>query len=125
MGGGGGSGTGPDGPSPTGSGDGDDGVPPEEADDVFPEGDPCEFHEQVILDSPKPGALNSVSVDDVLPVELDQGAVVVVNHSGQVVGSIVEPWTADLKDCIEQGHDYEAKVLSIQGGSCEVLLRNA
>lgn len=126
---GGGGGTGPDGPDrpQSGNGNGDEndgGVPPEKDDDFFLEGEPCVFDEQVTLASPKAGALSAVSVGDVLPVEQRQGSVVVVNHAGDVVGSIITPWVAELKECMDQGHDYEAEILSLNGAHCDVHLRN-
>ena len=78
------------------------------------------------LASPNTAALASVNPGDRLPIIINGGvrALVVVNKSGQICGSIVvEP--ARLIACIESGVDFVARVLSINGAQCAVNVQNA
>lgn len=87
-------------------------------------GEKCAIRRDTTLASPKPGPLNSVSVGDDLPVELRGSSVDVLNSSGDAIGSIAERWVSTLKECIEDGYQYKAKVQSKNRGSCTVFVHN-
>lgn len=111
--------------SQRGDGDTDDAVPPEDepAENGPAMGDKCAIEREARLDSPK-SALDTVSEGDVLSVEIRGKSVDVVTSSGDVVGSIAEPWVKTLRECIEDGHTYRAKILWIDNGNCDVLIFN-
>jgi hypothetical protein len=71
--------------------------------------------------------LGTVHVGDALPLVFLQGPprrLVVQNGTGQIVGSITSPSMLQLILCISQsGRQYEATVLSIRGGLCQVEVR--
>lgn len=76
--------------------------------------------------SPQPAAAN-LSIGDVLQLQLRSGtarSIDVVDQSGAVVGSIISR-IADLLRCIQQGVDFEAEVLSTNGGDIRVEVRPA
>jgi len=81
--------------------------------------DDCDFSFETTLKSVKRNPLSSVSAGDILPIDFQGGAVVVVNNSGQPIGSITTN-SRLLRECIDQGHSYEVEVLLINGGKCEV-----
>lgn len=81
--------------------------------------------ERTILSSPVPEVLASLSVDDVLNLELrgDRGPLVAVAPDGRHAGSVTSASLADLIRCINEGHAYIALVLSLDRGRCEVEIR--
>lgn len=83
--------------------------------------DCSEISFQTNLSSPDPDILEEVSNGDILSVSLtsDSGPLVAVHEKG-TVGSISHYLFKDIKDCIEAGHTFEAKVLSISSGNCQI-----
>lgn len=85
---------------------------------------PCdEIEINTQIGSPKPAALKGVKVGDVLQVELEKtGNIshVVVKRNGQVAGGLATQRALQLRDCMEDGHEYEAKVTAIAGGQYSV-----
>jgi hypothetical protein len=86
-------------------------------------GDPCAcFVDRVVLASPKPTVIAKLSKNDILKVELKDGKppVLAVTEGGEVAGTIIPTDLSTLVDCIKTGHQYEANVITIDGGSCTV-----
>lgn len=80
---------------------------------------------ETILSSPNPAVIANLNEGERLPLELrgERGPVVAVAPDGQVAGSITAAALADLVECIQQGFDYVAVVLSVDGGACRVQVR--
>lgn len=76
---------------------------------------------QTNLSSPDPDVVEELSNGDILKISLStkSGPLIAVHDSG-IVGSISHYLFKDLKDCIEAGHTFEAKVLSISSGNCQI-----
>jgi hypothetical protein len=77
----------------------------------------------ILVSSPQPAAVSVLKVDDVLEIDVAQrGEQVVVRvlHKGTLVGGLAGPDATRLRNCIEAGHEYQAKVLSITGGQVRV-----
>lgn len=75
------------------------------------------------LSSPKPGVVAGINAGDVLLVAIEQqGAaqVVVIKHGNQVAGGITSPKMSRLLECMRQGTQYQARVLSIVGGQVTI-----
>lgn len=76
------------------------------------------------LNSPQPNVVANLKVSDRLYVYLDKSlgrAILQVRDlSGAVAGSLTFLGHLALIDCIEQGHSYEAVVLSISGGAIQL-----
>ena len=75
------------------------------------------------LSSPKPTVIAAVKIGDVLDVALqDMGgtSAVVVLRQGQVAGGLASPQVNRLRECIAQGHLYQASVMDVQGGQVRV-----
>lgn len=91
-------------------------------------GDPlpssCEtlkFDAQLV--SPQPAVVASLKIGDVLEVALAvlKGQTVVqVLKNRQAVGGLTGPDANRLRNCIEDGHDFKAAVLSVNGGQVRV-----
>jgi hypothetical protein len=65
----------------------------------------------------------TLKVGDMLDIDVAQmgGQVVVrVLKNGQLVGGLAGPDATTLRNCIDDGHDYRAEVLSINGGQVRV-----
>jgi hypothetical protein len=77
--------------------------------------------------SPIPAVIAKIKVGDNLSVDLTPptGPVEVVTEDGETAGSLLPPDIAKLIQCISQGHVYRAKVTSISGGNCQVLITHA
>lgn len=86
--------------------------------------DDCTFRDITIVASPKAPVLAKVAKGDVLLVALEDGKLVVL-RDGEVLGSLAFPGALKLRSCIEKGFNYEADVLSVAGGKCQVEIRNA
>jgi hypothetical protein len=78
------------------------------------------------IEAPVPCVADALSTGDVLGVELRTGAVdivVLVDGSGDDAGSIIA--TGRLLDCLRQGAQFQADVLSVRGGAIQVEVRPA
>ncbi|MCW5660095.1 MAG: hypothetical protein KIT60_20525 [Burkholderiaceae bacterium] len=77
----------------------------------------------ILVSSPKPAAVAALKVGDVLDIDVVQlGAQVVVRvlKNGTLVGGLAGPEATRLRNCIADGHDYQAEVLSITSGQVRV-----
>lgn len=86
---------------------------------------PCEalrFDAQ--LTSPQPAVVPTLTRGEVLEVVLTtmKGQVVVQvrKKTGQIAGGLTGPDASRLRQCVEQGHQYKAAILSINGGQVRV-----
>jgi len=99
-----------------GGGGGGGGVP-----DIQPSCDALKF--SILVSSPQPAAVAALKIGDVLDVDVAQlGAQMVVRvlQNGTLVGGLAGPDATRLRNCIEEGHDYQAKVLSVTSGQVRV-----
>jgi hypothetical protein len=89
-----------------------------------PPGSSCadlEFDTQ--LSSPKPAVVTQLKVNDLLDVvtQVVAGATVVVAlHKGQVAGGLASPLVQRLRECIDGGTAFTARVLSVNSGQVRV-----
>lgn len=76
------------------------------------------------LASPDPDGVDSLEAGDILDVALiEEGGVTiigVVRSEGTVIGSVVSDRAAQLRECLQQGFTYGAKVDSVVGGAVRV-----
>ena len=76
------------------------------------------------LASPDPDGVDSLKAGDILDVDLiEEGGVTivgVVQGEGMVIGSVVSDRAAQLRECLQQGFTYDAKVGSVVGGAVRV-----
>ena len=87
------------------------------------DGDPCDIIHRAPLNSPRPAVIATISVGEVLSVNLNlSGArpvLEVVAPSG-VAGALTHRGHLTIIECIQSGRDYNAVVLSKSGGMVEV-----
>ncbi|WP_167879939.1 hypothetical protein [Halorhabdus rudnickae] len=86
--------------------------------------DECLIAETALLHSPNIEPLGDATEGDIYSVRLQDEAVCVVDSQDRTIGAIAEPWVGTLKECIEQGRQYRARILEIDGGKCEVRVTN-
>lgn len=84
----------------------------------------CFINEKALLASPNSQVLNKVSEGDILDVEVRNGGLCVVNDQDRRVGSLAKPWTGIIIECIEEGREYQAEVIEVDSGACEVEVTN-
>jgi hypothetical protein len=80
------------------------------------------------LSSPKAAVVSTLKVADLLDVttQVMGGATVVVAlHGGQVAGGLASPLVQRLRECIESGTAFTARVLSINSGQVRVRIEAA
>jgi hypothetical protein len=80
---------------------------------------------ETVLASPSPEALSDLEVDDLLDVvavETPARGVVAQTIDGTYVGAVVRD-ILRLRQCLQEGHTYEAEVRAVDGGSITVLIR--
>lgn len=89
---------------------------------------PCDkLRFEAQLTSPQPAVVSTLKPGDLLDVQ-------VVNMKGQIVvqvlikgrpaGGLAGPDATRLRNCIERGHEYSAKVLAINGGQVRVFVEH-
>lgn len=89
-----------------------------------PNGDSCErLTSETTLTSPDRAVISRLKDGDSLDVTVDNSGarpVVRAMYKGQVAGSITSSIIQRLVECIDEGHQYVADVISVQGGTCRV-----
>jgi hypothetical protein len=77
------------------------------------------------LSSPKAAVIAGIAVGEVLDVALQPGVntVVVVLRKGQVAGGLASPDVQRLRECLEGGTQYGAKVVEVNGAQVKVRVR--
>jgi hypothetical protein len=107
--------------SGSGSGSGNEGTWVPKNDDA------CEtLNQQLALNSPNPQILQRLKPKDILEIQSRKinGAVIVeALYQGNVAGTITSTILQRIADCIEQGFEYVAQVIEVQGGACKVNVR--
>lgn len=91
------------------------------------EPDLCDISERTNLNSVDRSVLATVAAGSVLLVQYDQGPprrLLAVTGNGAIVGSITSPSMPQVIQCMQAGRSYEAIVLSIHGGICQVEVRS-
>lgn len=80
------------------------------------------------LASPEPTVVATLAVDDVLNVQLQgegsQRSVDVITGAGQRAGSITHR-VPELLRCLQSGHTFAARVVSVDGGAVRVEVYSA
>lgn len=71
------------------------------------------------LASPKVSVVANLAVNDILDIVLSQSAsqqTIVALWNGAEAGGIVDPLLSQLRNCMNEGEQYQARVLHISGG---------
>ena len=78
------------------------------------------------INSPQPSIVSTLTVGNILDVKLQTTPTitVVVELAGAVVGALTGTRVNELVNCIQNGYQYEATVVSIVGGKCTVDVRH-
>lgn len=77
------------------------------------------------LNSPQAAVLAQLTVGAVLTVSIapPPQPAVYLSHGGQVAGSLTGQKIISLINCVQNGYQFEAEVVSIVGGQCIVDVR--
>lgn len=89
-------------------------------------GKKCAIVEKTILNSPVHAVVSTLVANIELDVALEQTPrkrLVALNAGGAVAGSITSSRLVDLIECIEAGHEYIARVISVSSGRVEIEIR--
>lgn len=85
---------------------------------------PCDrLRFEAQLTSPQAAVVATLSLNDVLDIglaNLKGQTVVQILKNGSVAGGLTGPDAARLRACLDEGHNYVATVLSINGGQVRV-----
>jgi len=85
--------------------------------------DNCDINETAPVNSPQPAVVRTLSVGDVLAVQVagapPRRTLQVVAPAG-VAGSLTHRGALALVNCIDAGHSYEAEVITLNGGQVTV-----
>ena len=91
--------------------------------------DVCDISREVALQATNPAVISKLKKGDELLVRVlnagSQASVVCENAEGRRAGSVVYAGVKTLIDCIEQGNNYIATVLTVDGGYCQVRIRRS
>lgn len=74
--------------------------------------------------SPDMSFFSTLSVGTILLMDLLKDIVVILNHSGQPVGSINPTRIEELKKCMEE-HKFQATITELNGAYIQVLVQHA
>ena len=91
-----------------------------------PTDDCARLAQQTTLNSPNRMVLSGLQKGDLLEVrvsKIGRGVVVEAVRNNQVAGSITSSIIQKLAECVENGYEYVAEVLDIQGGACRIHVR--
>jgi hypothetical protein len=84
----------------------------------------CSIVERVPLNSPQAAVVATLIQGQKLNVELRGGSVVaVVAASNSIAGSLTPRRLVELIDCMDQGRQYHAVIITVRGALCEVEIR--
>lgn len=90
-------------------------------------GDSCAtLSQQTTLNSPNRAVLSQLSKGTELAVSVNKtGKAVTVEalFNGQVAGTITSSIIQHLAECMENGYQYVAEVIDVEGGACRVHIR--
>jgi hypothetical protein len=80
-----------------------------------------------VVSSPQPNALAGLRVGILLDISVQSTprSAVIVTHGRTVVGALTGPKVSTLVNCIQNGYEFKAKVMSLSSGRCEVEVRPA
>ncbi len=83
--------------------------------------------EDLVIDtqvsSPRAAVVASLKIDDVLDVQVQQQgntSVVVLLVDGQLAGGVASPEVQKLRECLQQGTKYRARVTNVSGAHVAV-----
>ena len=69
-------------------------------------------------------SLQKHKVDDILSISISQkNSIVLEDGNGEILGSVLHSNTSALLECIRNGNVYYAKIISIEGLACRVLIK--
>lgn len=83
---------------------------------------------EVGLASPQASVVTQVQVGDSLEVVIDTSGTnptIAVMKDADALGAIIGSRMEDLYRCIQEGHNYQAEVLSLDGGDVQVRITHA
>lgn len=86
--------------------------------------DQCNFSQRTDLSGINPDVLENTNIGEVYPVELRGDRPCVIDFEEHIIGSILGSLADRLEECIEQGREYRAEIIEIEGRSCEVRVTN-
>jgi hypothetical protein len=83
------------------------------------------LRERTTLNSVDPAAVNLLHAGTILDVRANSptGPLVAVLNQVQIVGSVTSASAARILECIEDGYEFVAEVLQVNGGQVVVLIR--
>ncbi len=77
------------------------------------------------LASPQAVVISNLNEGSILTIHAvsDQGPIQALDENGQVAGTIISREQVRILSCINNGTEYEAEILSIENGQCQVQIR--
>ena len=77
------------------------------------------------LASPQAVVVNNLTEGEILSIHAitDQGPIQAFDENEQIAGTIISREQVRLLNCINKGIQYEAEVLSVRNGQCEIQIR--
>ena len=90
--------------------------------------DPCAIAQRAPLNSPRPAIVATISIGDILRVELNESGtrpILEVVAKAGLAGALTHNGHIRLIDCIRQGYRYEAVVVGRTGGAVDLQVQPA
>jgi hypothetical protein len=77
--------------------------------------------------SPDPKILATLAKKDILNITIRSvtGPLIASTITGNILGAVFTANPSLLIDCINKGHSYQAEILKIIGGDCDILITTA
>ena len=84
--------------------------------------DRCDITEVAVLNTPNPAVVRNLRSGDILDVEARDAPQrqLLAAQRGVIAGSIISPNSSRIYQCINEGRTYQATVVDVQGGRCQV-----
>ncbi len=92
--------------------------------EIWTEIDCTRISEITVLNSPDPDVVSGLKKGEVLDVKVyKETSLVAVTEDGEIAGALTPPLLPQIVECIEEGFEYVAIVLSVSGGECRVHIK--
>ena len=88
--------------------------------------DQCDITDLTVLNSPDARVVQRLAIGDVLTVRLQEGPptrLVAETLTHDIAGTITSAAMPDIAECIRADFEFEAEVLSVNGGHVDVVVR--
>lgn len=81
------------------------------------------INSRAIISSPNQAILSQMNIDDLITLTLDSNLGPILGYwDGNLVGSVLPAAITNIIDCMNEGNDFQGRVVVLNGAHCEILI---